>query len=167
MRMNGWMNVCHGKGCFKEIDSERLSCPVCCLPLPCGNPDHYRLLLPLNSGPVLTQSLTIRVHLSLRVFYEAFRKCASRMLIFRTFLLTFFHRFLALVAVQSAWIPPAYAICSLYVQTAPCGHRPSPTKNSSLSPTYTLYFFLIYSLTTARVSHLTGTCIKWEIDSSI
>lgn len=70
MRMNGWMNVCHGKGCFKEIDSERLSCPVCCLPLPCGNPDHYRILLPLNSGPVLTQSLTVRVHLSLWVFMK-------------------------------------------------------------------------------------------------
>lgn len=47
MHMNWWMNVRYGKGCFKEIDTERLSCPICCLPsrFLCGDPDHYRFLL--------------------------------------------------------------------------------------------------------------------------
>lgn len=54
----------------------------------------------------------------------------------------FFHRFLALVAVQSAWRPPAYAICPLYVQTAPCGHRPSLPGRPAPCPQHILFTFL-------------------------
>ena len=61
------------------------------------------------------------------------------MLICWTFLLAFFHRFLAPVAVQSAWRPPAYAICPLYVQTAPCGHRPSSPGRTAPCPQHILF----------------------------
>lgn len=54
----------------------------------------------------------------------------------------FFHRFLALVAVHSAWRPPAYAICSLYIQTAPCGHRPSLSGRAALCPQHILFILL-------------------------
>lgn len=54
----------------------------------------------------------------------------------------FFHRFLALVAVHSAWRPPAYAICSLYIQTAPCGHRPSLPGRPAPCPQHILFTFL-------------------------
>ena len=54
------------------------------------------------------------------------------------FTCAFFHRFLALVAVQSAWRPPAYAICPLYVQTAPCGHRPSSPGRPAPCPQHIL-----------------------------
>lgn len=93
------------------------------IPLSCGIPDYYRFLLPLNSGPVLTQSITIRVLLSLWVLYEILLYDARGIFICRTFFLTL-HTFFTdyrHVCSQTALEPPTHAIYELCIQTASYG----------------------------------------------
>ena len=93
------------------------------IPLSCGDPDHYRFLLPLNSGPVLTQSITIWVFLSLWVLYEILLYDARGIFICRTFFLTL-HTFFTdyrHVCSQTALEPPTHAIWELCIQTASYG----------------------------------------------